>query len=87
MKMTKRSNDKRRKVELTPGEYRLLNDLVRFEGYLGQLASEETIRTALSAGLVRSVGRNEIGRPLVRPLRKGENHQKRAADAARGETR
>lgn len=79
-KMTmKRTVDKRRNVELTPGEYRLLNDLVGFEEYLGQCASEETLRTAIAAGLVRVVGRNEIGRPFVRPTRKGKCHQIRAS--------
>lgn len=77
-----RPNDKRRNVELTPGEYRLLNDLVQFEDYMGQAASEDTLRTALAAGLVKSVGRNSIGRPFVRPTRKGVRHQSAAAKKA-----
>jgi hypothetical protein len=76
--MTRRTGDKRRNVELTPGEYRLLNDLARHKRYFGQLASEETLRTALAAGLVREVGSDAYGRPLVRPTRKGERHQRRA---------
>jgi hypothetical protein len=73
-----RTNDKRRNVALTAGEYRLLNDLVRFDGYMGQLASEETIRIALNAGLIHTVGSNNNGRPLVRPTSKGIRHQNRA---------
>jgi len=72
-----RTKDKRRNVNLTPGERRLLNDLVRFEKYQGQLASEDTLRTAISAGLVRVIGENDVGRPYVRPTRKGERHQAR----------
>lgn len=68
--------DKRKNVELTPGERRLLNDLVRFETYLGQEAAERTLKEALDHGLVYTVGHNRDLRPLVRPTKKGIQHQK-----------
>lgn len=74
----KRDGDKRKNVVLTSGEYRLLNDLVRFEEYLGQCASEETLRTALQAGLVMEVGHDKNLRPMVRPTTKGRRHQRAA---------
>lgn len=74
--------DKRKNVQLTPGERRLLNDLVRFETYLGQAASEMTLKAALDHGLVYTVGHNRDLRPLVRPTKKGIRHQK-----AKGATR
>ena len=73
-----RTKDKRRNVTLTDGERRLLNDIVELDGYRGQLTTEETIRTALEAGLVETVGSNANGRPYVRATRKGRAHQRRA---------
>ncbi len=51
---------------------------------MGELASEETLRTALQAGLVRALGSNVNGRPLVMATQKGRRHQA-AAGAFRGE--
>jgi len=75
-----RTNDKRKNVELTPGEYRLLNDLVRFDNYLGQQAREDTLRTALAAGLVEAIDRDKNLRPLVRPTKKGVRHLKKVSE-------
>lgn len=72
----KRTTDKRCNVILTDGERRLLNDLNFSDRYLGQLASEETIRTALASGLVTAVGNDVNGRPLVKATAKGRRHQK-----------
>jgi hypothetical protein len=75
-----RTNDKRKNVELTPGEYRLLHDLTRYETYYGQLASEETLRTALDAGLVVTFDHDKNLRPLVRPTKKGIRHLTKARE-------
>ena len=74
--------DKRQRVDLTPGEVRLLNDLVKYKDYMGQLASEEALRTAMQRGLVESIGSDrKTGRPLIRITKKGIAHQKRQAKA------
>lgn len=79
-KLRKRSSDKRKKVELTSGERRLLNDLVWFEDYLGQAADNDALNSADDAGLVEIVGRNKVGRPYVRPTKKGLRHQAQQGD-------
>ena len=72
-----RTSDKRHNVTLTDGERRLLIDLVEFHDYLGQLTTEDTLLTALCAGLVKTVSSDRAtGRPYVRPTRKGRAHQK-----------
>lgn len=70
----KRSNDKRKNVALTVGEWGLLRDLSSGRNQ-GQLATEETLRTALEAGLVETIGTvKETGRPLVGITSKGKRH-------------
>lgn len=57
--------DKRQRYNPTANEWRLLRDLSEFTTYCGQAASEETIRTALAAGIVKTVGNDNNLRPLV----------------------
>jgi len=75
MTTTNGTTDKRKNVELTDAERRLLNDLVNHETYFGQCASETTLKSAFDRGLVYTVGHNGDLRPLVRPTRKGIRHQ------------
>ncbi len=65
----------KRQTTRCDADRRLLNDLARFTSYLGQSAGEETLRTALAAALVKVVGSNDNGRPLVMLTSKGARHQ------------